>query len=38
LAPTANPAMLAAFVTTVYDGMSVRAASGATSAELKKLA
>jgi hypothetical protein len=37
-APMANPATLAAFVTTVYDGMGVRAASGATSAELKKIA
>jgi hypothetical protein len=34
----ANPATLAAFVTTVYDGMGVRATSGATSAELKKIA
>jgi hypothetical protein len=38
LAPTANPATLTAFVTTVYEGMGVTAASGATSAELKKIA
>jgi TetR/AcrR family transcriptional regulator, copper-responsive repressor len=37
LPPAADPAALASFVTTMFDGLSVRAAGGATVEELRKV-